>query len=116
MTHLLTNKTQSILDMSPLKDVHGNVLTLKPGASREVDAETLGNDIVQRMLKPQWVSVGSPEMAAPLPTHPPLTEPEPEPEPEHATIPPVPPAFSAPSDAVTLPSSMLEDEPFDSKP
>lgn len=57
----LTNKTQSILDMSPMKDVLGNALTLKPmgteGSVLEVDGTTVISDIVQRVRRCNWIDV-----------------------------------------------------------
>lgn len=79
--HTITNATTSMLDMSPLHDVHGRVLTLKPSESREVDTATFEHDIVQRVMKPGWITEGKPAAKA--------TEPAPTPTPEPAPLPEV---------------------------
>jgi hypothetical protein len=108
--HSITNATTSILDMSPLHDAHGRVLTLKPGESREVDDVTFHDDIVQRMLKPLWLTAGkaaAPVALSPAPPTPPAT---PEPTPEPAPL-PAPPAPSAP-----LPEPPVASEPLPEQP
>lgn len=60
-THSIQNQTPSILDMSPLHDVAGKIITLKPlgkaGDTAEVDDETLGNPVMQRVIAMKWLSI-----------------------------------------------------------
>ena len=100
--HTITNVTSSMLDMSPLRDLAGHVLTLKPGESRDVDGETFQNDILQRVLKASWIAEGTPaKAAAPAPAAPtpaPAAPPEP---PAAVTPPPAPEPEPAPEAAPT---------------
>lgn len=104
MTHQITNKTTSMLDMSPHKDVFGKALTLRGNESREVDDDTFHSDVVQRMLKAQWIGEGGAAPAKPAAAVP-LPAPTPSTPAAAVTPPPVPPI-----DAVT-PPPLAPDEP-----
>lgn len=107
MTHQITNKTTSMLDMSPHKDVFGKALTLRGNESREIDDDTFRSDVVQRMLKAQWIGEGGAAPAKPAAAVPP---PAPTPStPAAAVTPPLAPPVP-PIDAVT-PPPLAPDEP-----
>lgn len=58
---LISNEMASALDLSVIKDIHGNPVTLRgrggAGAVREVSAEAVEHEVVQRVLALQWISV-----------------------------------------------------------
>ena len=68
--HIVTNKQASLLDLSPLRDVAGIILVLRPrgteGASRVVTSATAESDVLRRVKNAGWVDVG-PADAAPVP-------------------------------------------------
>lgn len=109
LNHVITNTTTSHLDMSPLKDVFGRLIALRPSMSCAVDDETLGNPIAQRVLGMGWISV-APASAVEAP--PAAVTPPPEPlsaPPTAVTPPPAPP--SEPPAAVTPPPEPLSEPP-----
>ena len=74
---LIVNEMPSVLDLSVIKDVNGNAVTLRPrgtpGASREVVLEATRHEVVQRVIDLKWVSiraVSAPAAAEPEPPPP----------------------------------------------
>lgn len=91
--HKIANSTSSMLDMSPLKDLLDRTLTLKANEEREVDDKTFHDDIVQRMVKANWVLEvkAAPVAAPPALEAPPVPEAPPAPA-ASETPPPAEPA------------------------
>lgn len=93
---IITNKTPSVLDLSVIKDIHGNPVTLRPmggpGDSREVRADAVRHEVVQNVKTAGWISINpvgveptAPFVAAPVDTSStPVVEPPPLPEPPAA--------------------------------
>ncbi len=102
--HVITNKQESVLDMSPLKDANGLALALRPrgqkGDSKEITAEVAESEIVARVKKAGWVDVrpvgAAPADPPPAPTPKKTSSaappPAPTPSPTPAAAPPLPPA------------------------
>lgn len=70
-TVLVKNVMSSLLDMSAIKDVNGNPVTLqpkgKPGDSRECPAAIVNDEIVQRVKDMKWIEIVSTAVAPPPP-------------------------------------------------
>lgn len=73
---IITNEMHSVLDLSGIKDIHGNTVTLRPrggpGSSREVPESALAHEVVQRVLDCKWISVkatGTAVTEPPAPTN-----------------------------------------------
>lgn len=97
--YTITNKQNSTLNLAPLTDINGSILTLRPkglpGASRKVSAETAEHEIIMRVRNARWIDVEvvtppvkkeatppptpAPKTAAPVatPTPPPAPSPAP---------------------------------------
>lgn len=58
---LIVNQMPSVLDLSVIKDVNGNPITLRPkdqaGSKREVTSDAVMHEVVQRVLAQQWVRI-----------------------------------------------------------
>lgn len=70
-TVLIKNVMSSLLDMSGIKDVNGNSVTLRPkggpGDSRECPEAVVKDEIVVRVLKAGWIEIQPTAVAAPEP-------------------------------------------------
>ncbi len=110
---IVTNKQVSILDLTPLRDVHDNAIVLKPkgtaGASREITALVAESDTIQRVRAAGWVDVAPVAAASPPPPSPnkavaAAPPPPPTPNPEPAAAPP----HAAPTPPIAPPEPTLE--------
>jgi hypothetical protein len=113
----LTNLQPSVINMGPLKDAHGDILVLQPkgkkGDSKEVSAEVAGSEIVDRIKKAGWVTVGP---VAPVATAPVAPTPPKPPSKVRETPPPAPakaasepaPAKAAPEPTLATPTAPAE--------
>ena len=58
---IISNEMPSALDLSVIKDVHGNSVTLRPhgmsGSTREVSPDAAAHEVVQRVLSSRWISI-----------------------------------------------------------
>lgn len=58
---IIANEMSSSLDLSAIKDVHGNAVTLRPrgmsGSTREVHGDAAEHEVVKRVLSLQWISI-----------------------------------------------------------
>jgi hypothetical protein len=103
MNRIIANKLGSILDLSPLHGIDGQILVLRPqgtkGASREISEETADDPIIVRVLNMRWVDVEPVSMAAVVPT-----------APDAPPAPPAPPESDAPPAPSSTPS-MESDAP-----
>lgn len=81
---IIKNEMSSMLDLSAIKDIHGNPVSLRPsggpGASREITEQASQHDAVTRVVDAKWASLSaiSPEVSAPF--VPPPAPPEPVPD------------------------------------
>lgn len=70
MIKTITNLMPSILDLSAVKDVNGNPVTLRPkgspGDSRDLPEAAWRHDAVERVIEMKWATFGTP-VAAPAP-------------------------------------------------
>lgn len=68
-TVLVKNVMSSLLDMSAIKDVNGNPVTLqpkgKPGDRRECPAAVVNDEVVQRVRAMKWIEIESTAVAPP---------------------------------------------------
>lgn len=84
---IISNKQASNMDLAPLRDVTGHILTFRPkgqpGDSKEVDEATCDSEIIERVFKAGWISIKSVSAWEQPPPEPPLPA---------AAAPPAPPA------------------------
>ncbi len=81
---IIKNEMSSMLDLSAIKDIHGNPVSLRPsggpGASREITEQASQHDAVTRVVDAKWASLSaiSPEVSAPFvpPPAPPAPTPD----------------------------------------
>lgn len=71
----ITNTQVSVIDLTPMEDVFGLKIVLRPkgakGDSREVSAETAANPIIQRVKAHGWVTLTPTSPAVTTPSIPP---------------------------------------------
>jgi len=113
--YIITNKQHSIMDLAPLRDVSGHVLTFRPkgtpGDSKEVDEATVDSEIVERVYKAGWIDIK--HKAPPQPSVTPGTPPAP---PAPVVTPPAPPPPPPPAPTAPVVTPPLHVDPEHSEP
>lgn len=99
MIKTITNHMSSILDLSAIKDVAGNPVTLRPAGSpgdkRDLPQSSWQHDAVQRVLEMKWASLDTPGV---------MPDPEPaQPPPETVVTPPAPEVVTPPAPESIVP-------------
>lgn len=118
MTKLISNTQPSVLNMSPLVDVHGAALILQPkgtqGDTKEITDEDAEGEIVGRVKAVRWVTLKDTHNVEPTPA--PLP-PAPAPEPVAVEPPPAPePVAVEPEPAPEPVAAEVAPEPVAAEP
>lgn len=73
---IITNKHESILDLTPLRDVYDVTVVLRPrgtpGDSREVSGETAADPIIERVKGAGWINITAATSVAAAPASEPV--------------------------------------------
>lgn len=108
--HIISNKQNSILDLSPLRDTAEVVIVLRPkssaGDSREVSQETAENEVAVRAKTAGWIDItaASTKVAAPVAAVAEVTAAEVAEVAKTAAETAMPPPLPAPEPEVTAPA------------
>jgi hypothetical protein len=112
-TCIIKNKMSSMLDLSAIKDIHGNPVSLRPrdgaGSSREITVEASRHEAVTRVVDAKWASLHDVEPAVAAPYMPAPTLAAPTPDVMTATVPT--PASAPVSEPVPTPAPAPVSEP-----
>lgn len=113
---LIVNQMPSVLDLSVIKDVNGNPITLRPrdqhGSKREVTADVVMHEVVQRVLEQRWIRLEPVAKEVDVLEAPLVSEPKRNTAPRAAEPPPsLPPADEPPAPSAEEPPPVTEEQP-----